>query len=1033
MTSSTPNENSPADLTDAYTPRPEASETPLVIPGYELLGLLGRGGMGAVYQARQLRLNRIVAVKMLLAGTNAGPQELFRFRLETEAVGRLQHPNIVQIFEVGEVEGRPFCVLEFVQGGSLAGRLKAGALPPGDAAALVETLAEAIQVAHDHGIIHRDLKPANVLLAGGPAGLVPKIADFGLAKHLDTDSGQTRTGAIVGTPAYMAPEQAAGQTALIGPAADIYALGAVLYECLTGRRAFAADSVMEVLRKVREQEPPLPRKIVPRLPLDLEIICLKCLRKEAGQRYASARALAEDLRRFRQGEPILARPVGPMGRAWAWARRRPALAASYLLTVLALVLGAGAIGAVWLWREAEEARRQAEDAQKGEARANDTLDQVLYLQRVQLAHREWLSSNVSRCLELLDDCPELRRGWEWRYVRRLPRPLLEFGGRSKDGSPLAGECVALSPDGRRIASGSTINGLRVWDAETGREMAVLEGSAPLRGPGGAFGLASGPPCRGVFSPDGQRVIGGTAVRPLGQWDATTGKLLPGVVQVPFRPYCLALHPDGQRLAIGCGGGNVHVTVVAVLDLHRGEAPLRLTGHHAPVSALAYSRDGTRLASGAEDGEVILWNVATSKPVLTLPRLPVRITAVAFSPCGVRVAAAAGDGLVKVWQVADGKELLIVNNSGNSANALAFIDDERLAIGLATGEVSVWQVATRQKDFALRGHRGPMPQIKGLAASSDRRRLLSAGADGMLKVWDATNPEYRSTTTDNIFQMTAAFSPATSRLLLARTDGVAELWDLAGPRRLWQRRISPETLEAAALSPDGQRLAVGGQDRIVRVCDVEGKEVLALSGHTQMVRSLAFSPDGRSLAGSVGDPGVETELKLWDLANPGTSVRLASGQPTILSLAFRPDGRHLAAGGQDGSVAAWDVGSAREVWRRPASRGWATSLAYRADGKMLAVGSTDGTVAVMNADTGEQVLLLRGEGGQVQSVAFSPDGRRLAVGAGHVTLWDLSTGQPALTLPGTMSLAFSADGSRLIGCDRNGNLRIWDGSPLPEGQ
>jgi formylglycine-generating enzyme required for sulfatase activity len=326
---------------------------------YEVLGELGRGGMGVVYKARQRALDRIVAVKMILAGAHAGAEELARFRSEATALARLQHPNIVQIHEVGAHDGRPYFCLEYVEGGSLADRLGGAPLPARPAAELVRTLAGAVHAAHRKGVVHRDLKPANVLLT---ADGTPKVTDFGLAKRLDAPAGGTQSGVVVGTPSYMAPEQAGGAGKRVGPAADVYALGAILYECLTGRPPFKAATLAETLLQVLSEEPASVRQLQPGVPADLETICHRCLQKEPGKRYASAEELAEDLRRFQAGEPIRARPAGAVERAVKWAKRRPALAALLGVVLLALV-GLTALSAVALGRE-QKARQEADKAKK---------------------------------------------------------------------------------------------------------------------------------------------------------------------------------------------------------------------------------------------------------------------------------------------------------------------------------------------------------------------------------------------------------------------------------------------------------------------------------------------------------------------------------------------------------------------------------------------------------------------------------------------------------------------------------------------
>jgi tetratricopeptide (TPR) repeat protein/tRNA A-37 threonylcarbamoyl transferase component Bud32 len=340
------------------------------VPGYEILGELGRGGMGVVYKARQTSLNRVVALKMLLAGAYADPEQHRRLRAEAEAVAGLRHPNIVQIHEVGEHDGRPYLVLEYVEGGSLDGALAGAPQNPRAAAALVETLARAVQAAHQQGVIHRDLKPANVLLAAGggapsatpPAALVPKITDFGLAKQLDAGHGRTPSDAILGTPSYMAPEQASGKMRAVGPAADVYALGAILYEMLTGRPPFRGETPLDTLQQVLTDDPVPPRALQPKVPADLATACLKCLQKDAGRRYASAGDLAEDLRRFLAGEPIKARPVGPAARFYRWCRRKPMLAGLLALLVVGTAVSTWqAVRATLAERERDRQRVAAEE------------------------------------------------------------------------------------------------------------------------------------------------------------------------------------------------------------------------------------------------------------------------------------------------------------------------------------------------------------------------------------------------------------------------------------------------------------------------------------------------------------------------------------------------------------------------------------------------------------------------------------------------------------------------------------------------
>jgi serine/threonine-protein kinase len=365
----------PSDLPPLARDLPPASPLLPDVPGYEIQSVLGRGGMGVVYRARHVRLKRQVALKMILAGACAGPVHLARFRAEAEAAARLQHPNIVQIHEIGEHDGRPYMALELCDG-SLAQLVGGKPLPLRQAAELVQTLARAMHHAHERGVVHRDLKPGNVLLTDDG---VPKVTDFGLAKLLDVErqatnpsEPTTRTGAILGTPSYMAPEQAQGQSRAVGPAADVYALGAILYELLTGRPPFLAETFLEALNLVVAVEPVAPSRLRPNLPRDLETICLQCLRKEARQRYASAQALADDLTRWLNGEPVLARPISSFERAVKWARRRPAWAILALVSMVSMLLLAA--GLVW---HNTRLRAERDEAKRARDRAVRTVDEML--------------------------------------------------------------------------------------------------------------------------------------------------------------------------------------------------------------------------------------------------------------------------------------------------------------------------------------------------------------------------------------------------------------------------------------------------------------------------------------------------------------------------------------------------------------------------------------------------------------------------------------------------------------------------------
>jgi WD40 repeat protein len=503
-------------------------------------------------------------------------------------------------------------------------------------------------------------------------------------------------------------------------------------------------------------------------------------------------------------------------------------------------------------------------------------------------------------------------------------------------------------------------------------------------------------------------------------------LLPQRLRAPFADSCLAVSPDGKSLALGASGDRFPATFVAVVPLG-GDGPVRqLEGHRAPISAVAYSPDGARLASGDETGDVILWDTAAGRPGGTLPG---RVVGIAFSPEGRRVAAAAADGIVKVWQANDGTELLVISGRGVEATSVVFLSEQRLAVGMKSGEVSVWDVEARQEQFVLRGHSAPEPRVHALAATRDGQRLASTGQDGTLLIWDATcGTEHRRIKLWDNFTGSYALQDGGSRALASLNSGVVEFWDVTGPRLLW-RRIAPSISLMLAISADGSRVALAGEDRSVYVLDAQGNERRVLRDHRGRSQALAFSADGRRLVSGAGFGQGDGEVWLWDLDTDGPGGPLPGVGPQVLAVAFSPDGRQVAAVDGAAVVHAWDVTTRQELWQGRARSRSFRCLGYSPDGNLLAAG-TEGQVELFDARDGRLVRTLDYDGVQPNSVAFSPDGRRLAAGGIRVRLWDVATGQPALTLAGPGLATFSPDGRRLVGCGPEGQAWEWDATPLP---
>lgn len=991
------------------------------IPGYQILKELDRGGMGVVYLARQTVLERPVAIKVLGAGQFASSMARQRFRREAATVARLRHPNIVEIYDRGEVDGLPFFALEWIEGGSLKSRVAGNPLSCREAATIVEKLAQAVHHAHQQGVIHRDLKPSNVLLS---VHGIPKVADFGLAKLLEQEADLTSSGDALGTPRYMAPEQiSAGE---VGPQTDVYALGAILYEVLTGRPAFSTESGPHLATQVLHEDPPPPSRHQAGVPRDLDAICQKCLEKASIARYATAGELADDLKRYLLGEPIVARRHGALAYGLKWARRHPAVAS---LLVLASLLILALYGATLLHSrqlkaaltQSQENYQRAVENEQALQRREQALTEQQYAMRMRAADDMIRNFNARTALAELSHYdvqqPDANvRGFEWYLLRQW----CEQSVATVDAHTDRINTITPAPDDSTLATASDDGTIKLWDSRRHTLLGTITGHASCVN-------------EAAYLPGGDRLVTASCDHTIRLWEARSAAEIATLVDIGRPAWWIAVSPDGI-IATPAAESSVNLgeDQIALWDVETRILLKTGFGHPTKINSATFAPDGKQLVTANEDGSVRFWDVETGRQTRRLVGHVKSAFRVRFDASGKYFISVGADGYAVVWNTSNFKKHRTLRVAGMIYDASFSANSAVVALACTTGNTKLFDVETGRQTASLVGHSAG---VRSVAFVNGSNQLVSGAnaSPAKLRFWRVDG----ASTTGVALSLPgssvgAKFDEKLERAVVCVHGRELRQWDL-------DRRTSRAAV--AVTARDGGTIEFSGLHNYIAAPSKAGNLTVWRANSTESAVSLGngLTPIGGCITD--GQPQLATWSRLdgevpvwqiefwnindWSMDEKALKFRLP-GQDRSLAFAVDPGGEVVAVASD--SVVRVYSRSSGDIIRITAAPCWKTSICFSRDGKTLLWGNDMGHFSRWTWSTHGQPVSHQAHLGIVHSVAISPDGKTIATGdgRGNVKLSQTNSGQPMLQLKAldapVLTLAWSEDGTALACfCRENGGL------------